>query len=51
MNSGPAYGVGATGFPGKVAIVTGAANGFGLAVSTRLTKQGARVVMVDRAAE
>jgi NAD(P)-dependent dehydrogenase (short-subunit alcohol dehydrogenase family) len=51
MNSGQADGVGATGFPGKVAIVTGAANGFGLAVSTRLTKQGARVVMVDRAAE
>jgi 3alpha(or 20beta)-hydroxysteroid dehydrogenase len=38
-------------FEGKVAIVTGAANGFGLAVSTRLTIEGARVVMVDRAAD
>jgi NAD(P)-dependent dehydrogenase (short-subunit alcohol dehydrogenase family) len=38
-------------FQGKVAIVTGAAAGFGLAVSTRLTNEGARVVMVDRAAE
>ena len=39
------------GFAGKVAIVTGAAAGFGLAVATRLTKEGARVVLVDRAAE
>lgn len=39
------------GFAGKVAIVTGAATGFGLAVATRLTKEGARVVMVDRAAD
>jgi 3alpha(or 20beta)-hydroxysteroid dehydrogenase len=39
------------GFAGKVAIVTGAAAGFGLAVSTRLTKEGARVVMVDRAGD
>jgi 3alpha(or 20beta)-hydroxysteroid dehydrogenase len=39
------------GFDGKVAIVTGAAAGFGLAVATRLTKDGARVVMVDRAAD
>jgi NAD(P)-dependent dehydrogenase (short-subunit alcohol dehydrogenase family) len=39
------------GFDGKIAIVTGAAAGFGLAVSTRLTKEGARVVMVDRAAD
>jgi NAD(P)-dependent dehydrogenase (short-subunit alcohol dehydrogenase family) len=39
------------GFQGKVAIVTGAAAGFGLAVATRLTKDGARVVMVDRAAD
>lgn len=38
-------------FEGKVAIVTGAAAGFGLAVATRLTAEGARVVMVDRAAE
>jgi NAD(P)-dependent dehydrogenase (short-subunit alcohol dehydrogenase family) len=38
-------------FEGKVAIVTGAANGFGLAVSTRLTNDGAKVVMVDRAAD
>ncbi|MBX6355230.1 MAG: glucose 1-dehydrogenase [Micromonosporaceae bacterium] len=39
------------GFAGKVAIVTGAAAGFGLAVATRLAREGARVVMVDRAAE
>ena len=39
------------GFEDKVAVVTGAAAGFGLAVSTRLTKEGARVVMVDRAAD
>jgi NAD(P)-dependent dehydrogenase (short-subunit alcohol dehydrogenase family) len=38
-------------FDGRVAVVTGAAAGFGLAVSTRLTAEGARVVMVDRAAE
>lgn len=38
-------------FDGKFAVVTGAAAGFGLAVSTRLTAEGARVVMVDRAAE
>jgi NADP-dependent 3-hydroxy acid dehydrogenase YdfG len=38
------------GLEGKVAIVTGAAAGFGLAVAIRLTKEGARVVMVDRAA-
>lgn len=40
-----------TGFQGKVAIVTGAAAGFGLAVSTRLAKEGAKVVMVDRATD
>jgi NAD(P)-dependent dehydrogenase (short-subunit alcohol dehydrogenase family) len=38
-------------FAGKVAIVTGAAAGFGLAVATRLTTEGARVVMVDREAD
>jgi 3alpha(or 20beta)-hydroxysteroid dehydrogenase len=39
------------GFGGRVAVVTGAAAGFGLAVATRLAAEGARVVMVDRAAE
>ncbi len=39
------------GFEGQVAVVTGAAAGFGLAVSTRLAEEGARVVMVDRAAD
>jgi 3alpha(or 20beta)-hydroxysteroid dehydrogenase len=38
-------------FDGRVAVVTGAAAGFGLAVSTRLSAEGAKVVMVDRAAE
>jgi 3alpha(or 20beta)-hydroxysteroid dehydrogenase len=38
-------------FGGKVAVVTGAAAGFGLAVATKLTAQGAKVVLVDRAAE
>ncbi|MBX6390576.1 MAG: glucose 1-dehydrogenase [Frankia sp.] len=39
------------GFDGKIAIVTGAAAGFGLAVSTKLAAAGARVVMVDIAAD
>jgi len=39
------------GFEGQVAVVTGAANGFGLAVSTRLADEGARLVMVDRDAD
>jgi 3alpha(or 20beta)-hydroxysteroid dehydrogenase len=38
-------------FDGKVAVVTGAAAGFGLAVSTRLAEEGAKVVMVDWAAD
>ena len=38
-------------FDGKVAVVTGAAAGFGLAVSTRLAEEGARVVMVDWSAD
>jgi 3alpha(or 20beta)-hydroxysteroid dehydrogenase len=38
-------------FDGQVAVVTGAAAGFGLAVSTRLAEEGARLVMVDRAAD
>ena len=38
-------------FDGKVAVVTGAAAGFGLAVSRRLAQEGARVVMADWAAD
>jgi len=38
-------------FEGKAAVVTGAAAGFGLAVSARLAADGARVVMVDWAAD
>jgi 3alpha(or 20beta)-hydroxysteroid dehydrogenase len=38
-------------FDGKVAVVTGAAAGFGLAVSARLVEEGAQVVMVDWAAD
>lgn len=38
-------------FAGRVAVVTGAAAGFGLAVSARLASEGARVVMVDRAGD
>jgi NAD(P)-dependent dehydrogenase (short-subunit alcohol dehydrogenase family) len=40
-----------TRFDGRVAIVTGAAAGFGLAVATRLAGEGALVTMVDRAAD
>jgi len=38
-------------FDGQVAIVTGAAAGFGLEVSKRLAAEGALVTMVDRAAD
>jgi 3alpha(or 20beta)-hydroxysteroid dehydrogenase len=38
-------------FAGKVAVVTGAAAGFGLATAGRLAAEGASVVMVDIAAE
>jgi NAD(P)-dependent dehydrogenase (short-subunit alcohol dehydrogenase family) len=40
-----------TRFDGRVAIVTGAAAGFGLAVATRLADEGGLVTMVDRAAD
>jgi 3alpha(or 20beta)-hydroxysteroid dehydrogenase len=36
------------GFEGQVAVITGAANGFGLAVAERLGSEGARLVLVDR---
>jgi 3alpha(or 20beta)-hydroxysteroid dehydrogenase len=39
------------GFDGKVAVITGAANGFGLAVATRLAAENAKLVLVDRDAE
>ena len=39
------------GFDGQVAVITGAAAGFGLAVSARLAEEGAKLVMVDRAAD
>ncbi|HEY6494579.1 MAG TPA: SDR family oxidoreductase [Trebonia sp.] len=39
------------GLDGKVAVVTGGANGFGLAVATRLAGEGAKLVLVDRDAE
>jgi 3alpha(or 20beta)-hydroxysteroid dehydrogenase len=39
------------GFDGQVAVITGGAAGFGLAVATRLAEEGARLVLVDRAAD
>src|SRR5258708_5493587 len=36
------------GLEGQVAIITGAANGFGLAVANRLADEGAKLVLVDR---
>src|SRR6202046_4010756 len=39
------------GFDGQVAVITGAANGFGLAVAQRLADEGARLVLVGRDAE
>jgi 3alpha(or 20beta)-hydroxysteroid dehydrogenase len=36
------------GFEGQVAVITGAANGFGLAVASRLADEGAKLVLVDR---
>jgi 3alpha(or 20beta)-hydroxysteroid dehydrogenase len=38
-------------FDGRVAVITGAAAGFGLAVATQLASEGARLVLVDRAAD
>jgi NAD(P)-dependent dehydrogenase (short-subunit alcohol dehydrogenase family) len=38
-------------FDGKVAVITGAAAGFGLEVSTRLAAEGAQLIMVDVAAD
>src|SRR5262249_18301112 len=35
------------GLDGKVAVITGAANGFGLAVAERLAAEGAKLVRVD----
>jgi 3alpha(or 20beta)-hydroxysteroid dehydrogenase len=39
------------GFSGQVAVITGAANGFGLAVAERLADEGASLVLVDRDAD
>jgi 3alpha(or 20beta)-hydroxysteroid dehydrogenase len=39
------------GLEGQVAVITGAANGFGLAVATRLAEEGAKLVLVDRDAD
>ena len=38
------------GFSGQVAVITGAANGFGRAVATRLADEGARLVRASRTA-
>lgn len=38
-------------FEGKIAVVTGAAQGIGKATALRMAAEGARVVLVDRAAE
>src|ERR1700745_1788038 len=39
------------GLGGRVAVITGAANGFGLAVAQRLADEGSKLVLVDRDAD
>ncbi|MEO1719952.1 MAG: SDR family NAD(P)-dependent oxidoreductase, partial [Pseudomonadota bacterium] len=38
-------------FDGKVALVTGGANGIGAAIATRLASEGARVAVADLEAD
>jgi 3alpha(or 20beta)-hydroxysteroid dehydrogenase len=43
MSATPGYGL-----DGQVAVITGAASGFGLAVASRLAAEGSRLVLVDK---